>query len=291
MNIINLGDIGCDKMSSLADFNVNERPQWCPGCGDFAIVTAVRKALVDLGLAPEEVVVVSGIGCGSKIPHYIRSYGYEGIHGRLLPLAYGVKLANEKLTVVGIGGDGDGIAEGGNHFHHAFRYNANITYLLQDNQIYGLTTGQASPTSHKGMKTKTTLEGVEIPEARLVPIAISAGATFVATTFAGNMKHMVEMFKEAILHKGFSFVDVYQPCVTWNKINSYEYWSKHGYLTDHDPTDFDKAMEKALEPYKTNWEKVPLGVIYKEERPTLEEIIGAEEEMKTDISKDLEKLR
>ncbi len=278
-------------MSSLADFNVNERPQWCPGCGDYAIVTALRKAFVDLGLAPENTVVVSGIGCGSKIPHYIRSYGYEGIHGRILPLAYGVKLANPSLTVVGVGGDGDGIAEGGNHFHHAFRYNANINYFLQDNQIYGLTTGQASPTSHHGMKTKTTLEGVEIQEARLVPLALAGGATFVATTFAGNMKHMIEIFKQAILHKGFSFVDIYQPCVTWNKINTYEFWSKHSYITQHDPSNFKEAMEKALEPYETDWEKVPLGIIYKSERPTLDEIIGNESETITDISKDLEELK
>ncbi len=277
----------------MADFNVMEKPQWCPGCGDHIILMAVKRAFVELGLEPENTVVVSGIGCGSKIPHYIRSYGYEGIHGRILPLATGIKLANPSLTVVGIGGDGDGIAEGGNHFHHAFRYNTNINYFLQDNQIYGLTTGQASPTSHKGMKTKTTPEGVIIPPSRPVPEALAAGATFVATTFAGNLKHMVEIFKEAIMHKGFSFVDVYQPCVSWNKVNTYEFWTKHGYiLEDHDFSDFDKAMEKALEPYKTNWEKVPLGIIYKSERIPLEEILGASnEETVRDVSKDLEELQ
>ena len=278
-------------MAGILDFNVPEKPQWCPGCGDFGILAGVKKAFAELGLETHNTVVVSGIGCGGKIPHYIRTYGYEGLHGRLLPLAIGIKLANPDLTVVGIGGDGDGIAEGGNHFHHTFRYNPDIAYFLQDNQVYGLTTGQTSPTSHKGMRTKTNPDGVKIPEAKPVPLALASGATFVATTFSGNLKHMVEMFKLAIQHKGFAFVDVYQPCVTWNNINTYEYWSKHGYITDHDPTDFKKALEKAYEPYFTNWEKVPLGVIYKYERNTMEEEIGAnKEETIRDIEEDLKEL-
>ena len=277
------------------DFDVKEKPQWCPGCGDHLILSAVKNALAELGKDSSEVVIVSGIGCGSKIPHYIRTYGYEGIHGRLLPLAYGIKLANKDLTVIAIGGDGDGLSEGGNHFLHSFRYNIDITYIIQDNQIYGLTTGQASPTTHKGMKTKTTPKGAFNPPVKVLPVALANSASFVSSTFAGNVKHMTEIIKQAILHKGFSLVDIYQPCVTWNYLNTYQWWRERVYDlkdTSHNPTDFNKAMEKALEPYLTNWQKVPIGVFYKEERPTFEENIGIKEPLtklplKESIAEDL----
>ncbi len=281
----------------IDEFVTVEKPQWCPGCGNYGILTAIRRAFDELGLKPHNTVVVSGIGCGSKIPHYIRTYGYEGIHGRIIPLAEGIKLANPALTVVGIGGDGDGFSEGGNHFLHAGRKNTNITYIVQDNQIYGLTTGQASPTTHKGVKTKTTPDGAFLREFRPIPTALIGGATFVAATFAGDVNHMVKVMKDAISHKGFAFIDVYQPCVSWNKLNTYAWWKQRIYDLEkegHDPTNFEKAMEKALEPYRTNWEKVPIGIFYKEERQTLEDVlvkgIPVNESLEVDVSSDLREL-
>ena len=300
MSIMLLGVMN-EVFGMMDEVITNEKPQWCPGCGDYGILMAVRKAFVELGLKPHETVVVSGIGCGSKIPHYIRTYGYEGIHGRIIPLAEGIKLANPGLTVVGIGGDGDGLSEGGNHFVHAPRKNTNITYLLQDNQIYGLTTGQASPTTHKGMKTKTTPDGSFLQEFKPIPVALANGATFVAATFAGNLKHMVETIKAAIMHKGYSFVDVYQPCVTFNYMNTYMWWKKRIYdLSEegHDKGNFGKAMEKAMEPYATGWERVPIGIIYEADHTlTLDDHFSKgrvpvkEDIFNIDVSEDLRELQ
>ena len=264
-------------MVSMADVSTAERPQWCPGCGNFGIHMALKQALVELNIEPHNTVIVSGIGCGSKLPHYVRTYGYEGIHGRGLPLASGVKLANSNLTVISVGGDGDGFSEGTNHFIHAARRNHDITYIVQDNNIYGLTTGQASPTTHKGVKTKTTPKGNLIEYFKPVPMALSSGATFVATGFAGNIPHLKEVIKKAIAHKGFSFIDVYQPCVTWNKLNTYDWYRERVYELEkegHDPKDWQKAWEKAWEPYNTNFSKIPIGVIYETERETADEIWG-----------------
>ena len=254
-------------MVNLSEYTVNEKPQWCPGCGDYAIVTALKQAFTELSIENYEAVVVSGIGCGSKLPHYIRTYGYESIHGRLIPTAEGVKLANHKLTVVGIGGDGDGFSEGTNHFIHAARRNNDINYFVQDNHIYALTTGQVSPTTPKGTKTKTTLNGSPISPLKPIPTALIAGATFVASTFAGNIVHMKEVMKKAIQHNGFSFVDIYQPCVSWNKVNTYEWYRERVYdlqEQNHDITNMSQAMEKGMEMYKTNYEKIPIGVFYQD---------------------------
>ncbi|NPA22363.1 MAG: 2-oxoacid ferredoxin oxidoreductase [Candidatus Micrarchaeota archaeon] len=250
----------------MMEFNTPEKPQWCPGCGDYGIHTALKQALHEVGAHPKDTVIVSGIGCGSKIPNYVRSYGLEGLHGRVIPTSVGIKIANPELTVIGIGGDGDGFSEGGNHFIHGARENFDIVYIVQDNHIYGLTTGQASPTTPKGMKTKTTPDGNMINEFRPVPMALVAGATFVATAFAGDIMHLKEVIKEAIAHKGFAFIDVYQPCVTWNKLNTYDWYRERVYKTTHDPSDWNQAWEKAWEPYVTDFEKIPLGVIYKKER-------------------------
>ncbi|RME79131.1 MAG: 2-oxoacid ferredoxin oxidoreductase [Methanobacteriota archaeon] len=265
-------------MVGIADYNIKERPQWCPGCGDFGILASVKQALAELNIESHNAVIVSGIGCGSKIPHYIRSYGYEGIHGRALPLADGIKLANSSLTVLAIGGDGDGFSEGGNHIIHAARRNEDITYIVQNNYYYSLTTGQASPTTKKGMKTKTTPLGNEIKPYMPVPTALIAGATFVASSYAGDMKHTKEIIKKAIEHRGFSFVDCYQPCVTWDKINTYEWYKEHVYnLQDegHDTGDFLKAMEKGLEPYRNNFERLPTGVFYESKEKTYADLFPA----------------
>lgn len=260
-------------MAGIADYNVKERPQWCPGCGNFGIVAALKGALADLNIAPHDTVISSGIGCSGKFPHYLNTYGFEGLHGRTLPIASGVKLANHKLTVIALGGDGDGYGIGAGHFVHIMRRNYDMTYIVHDNQIYGLTTGQASPTSQLGMKTKTTPHGVIEMPFNPVATAITGGATFVARAFAGDGTHLKEMMKQAIAHKGFALLDVFQPCVTFNKINTYEFFTKRTYKlqdTKHDAGNITAALEKAFEAFNTNYEKLPLGIFYKADRPTYE---------------------
>jgi len=246
-------------------------PDWCPGCGDFSVLSALQAALYELGLKPHQVVVVSGIGCSSNLPGFINTYGMHTLHGRGLAVATGVKLANHELTVIATGGDGDGFGIGGNHFTHTMRRNVDLTYIVMDNQIYGLTTGQTSPTSRKGMKTKSTPFGnVENP-INPIPAAIVGGATYVARGFSGKQKHLVELMKGAIQHKGFSFVDVFSPCVTYNKDNTYQFFNPRVKALEesgHDTSDFAKAMEKGYQ-----WgEEIPIGLFWKRtDLPSLEE--------------------
>jgi 2-oxoglutarate ferredoxin oxidoreductase subunit beta len=246
-------------------------PDWCPGCGDFSVLSALQAALYELGLKPHQVVVISGIGCSSNLPGFINTYGMHTLHGRGLAVATGVKLANHELTVIATGGDGDGFGIGGNHFTHTMRRNVDLTYIVMDNQIYGLTTGQTSPTSRKGMKTKSTPFGnVENP-INPIPAAIVGGATYVARGFSGKQKHLVELMKGAIQHKGFSFVDVFSPCVTYNKDNTYQFFNprvKPLEESGHDTSDFAKAMEKGYQ-----WgEEIPIGLFWKRtDLPSLEE--------------------
>ncbi len=246
-------------------------PDWCPGCGDFSVLSALQAALYELGLKPHQVVVVSGIGCSSNLPGFINTYGMHTLHGRGLAVATGVKLANHELTVIATGGDGDGFGIGGNHFTHTMRRNVDLTYIVMDNQIYGLTTGQTSPTSRKGMKTKSTPFGnVENP-INPIPAAIVGGATYVARGFSGKQKHLVELIKGAIQHKGFSFVDVFSPCVTYNKDNTYQFFNPRVKALEesgHDTSDFAKAMEKGYQ-----WgEEIPIGLFWKRtDLPSLEE--------------------
>ncbi len=246
-------------------------PDWCPGCGDFSVLSALQAALYELGLKPHQVVVVSGIGCSSNLPGFINTYGMHTLQGRGLAVATGVKLANHDLTVIATGGDGDGFGIGGNHFTHTMRRNVDLTYIVMDNQIYGLTTGQTSPTSRKGMKTKSTPFGnVENP-INPIPAAIVGGATYVARGFSGKQKHLVELIKGAIQHKGFSFVDVFSPCVTYNKDNTYQFFNPRVKALEesgHDTSDFAKAMEKGYQ-----WgEEIPIGLFWKRtDLPSLEE--------------------
>lgn len=261
-------------MVQINDYNVKEKSQWCPGCGNFAIVAGLKGALSELGIETKDVVISSGIGCSGKTSHYLNTYGFEGLHGRSLPVASGIKLANHKLTVIAEGGDGDGYGIGSGHFLHIMRRNYDLTYIVHDNQIYGLTTGQASPTTQLGMKTKTTPGGVIEKPFNPIATAIVSGATFVARVFAGDGAHMKMILKEAIAHKGFALVDVFQPCVTFNKLNTYDFFTKRVYkLQDagHKTDDRMAAMEKAMEAEKTNYEKLPIGVFYKENRPTYED--------------------
>jgi len=261
-------------MAAINDYNVLEKAQWCPGCGDFAMLTGVKSALAELGIPPHMSVVSSGIGCSSKLPNYTRTYGFEGIHGRSLPVASGIKLANHELTVIDVGGDGDGYGIGVGHFVHIMRRNYDLTYVVHDNQIYGLTTGQASPTSQLKMRTKTTPFGVVETPFNPIATAITGGATFVARAFAGDMAHMKEIFKQAIAHRGFSLVDVFQPCVSFNKINTYDFFTKRVYKLEdegYQPTDRLKALEKAFEQERTDYARLPIGVFLEEEKPTYED--------------------
>ncbi|HEX4645317.1 MAG TPA: 2-oxoacid:ferredoxin oxidoreductase subunit beta [Verrucomicrobiae bacterium] len=248
-------------------------PDWCPGCGDFSVLSALQTALFELGLKPHQVVVISGIGCSSNLPGYINTYGMHTLHGRALAVATGVKMGNHELKVIATGGDGDGFGIGGNHFMHTMRRNVDLTYIVMDNQIYGLTTGQTSPTSRKGMKTKSTPFGnVENP-INPIPLAIVGGATYVARGFSGKQKHLVELLKGAIQHKGFAFVDVFSPCVTYNKDNTYQFFNPRVKILEeqgHDPSDFPKAMEKG---YQWGDEGIPIGVFWKRtDLPSLEEL-------------------
>ncbi len=242
-------------------FNSEAENTWCPGCGDFAILRALKLALTELDIAPHEALVVSGIGCGSKLPDYMHINGYMTIHGRPLPVATGAKLANPDLHVIVVDGDGDAYGIGGNHFLHSCRRNPNITHIVEDNQIYGLTKGQYSPTSDLGFVTTTSPDGAIERPLLPVAVALSAGATFIARTFAGDPKHMAAVIAEAIKHQGYSLIDVLQPCVTFNRVNTYDWYRERVYKLgeDYDPTDRDSAHARAYE-----WEdRIPLGIIYR----------------------------
>src|SRR6185503_16313764 len=217
-------------------------PDWCPGCGDFGVRKSLKMAAGWLGIAPEDLMVVSGIGCSSNLPGFIHSYGVHSLHGRSVAVATGVRLANTDLKVVITGEDGDGYGIGIGHFIHAMRRNLNLTYIVMDNEIYGLTTGQASPTTTEGHKTKSTPRGnVEKPIQPLA-LAIATGATYVARGFSGEPKQLTKLIAGAIAHKGFSLIDVFSPCVTFNKINTYPWFKERVYKLEDDPgydaTDF-----------------------------------------------------
>jgi len=233
-----------------SDFKSSINPDWCAGCGDFGVLNSLQRACAELGLQPHQILTVSGIGCSSNMPAYINAYGMHTLHGRSLAFASGAKLANHDLTVIATGGDGDGYGIGGNHFTHTARRNIDITYIVMNNQIYGLTTGQVSPTSRLGMKTKSTPFGnVETPINPLT-IAIMNGATYVARAFSGDIRHTTAMIKGAIQHEGFALVDIFSPCVTFNDDNSNNFFKERvKKLEDqgHDTHDWKAACEKAME--------------------------------------------
>jgi len=245
-------------------------PAWCPGCGNFQILSAVKQALVELDIEPWEVLVVSGIGQSGKLPHYMKCHTFNGLHGRTLPVATAAKLANHSMHVIAVAGDGDCYGEGGNHFLHAIRRNPNITLLVHDNQIYGLTKGQASPTTAKGTRTKVQPSGVPAEPLNPLALAISQNCSFVARGFSGDPEYLKELMKAAITHKGFSLLDILQPCVTFNKVNTFKWYRERVYKleAEYDPYDRMKAFERALE-----WgEKIPNGIFYKKDKDTLEEM-------------------
>ncbi|WP_314586238.1 2-oxoacid:ferredoxin oxidoreductase subunit beta [Paenibacillus terrigena] len=238
-------------MATFKEFRNNVKPNWCPGCGDFSIQAAIQRAAANVGLEPENLAVVSGIGCSGRISGYINAYGLHGIHGRALPIAQGVKMANRELTVIASGGDGDGFAIGMGHTVHAIRRNINITYIVMDNQIYGLTKGQTSPRSAEGFKTKSTPDGSIESTLSPLEIALSAGATFVAQSFSSDLKQLTTLIEEGMKHEGFSLINVFSPCVTFNKINTYD-WFKENIVNlegipDYDPSNRIQAMTKLME--------------------------------------------
>ena len=242
------------------------KPVWCPGCGDFGVVNSLYKALADAKLEPHDTVIVSGIGCSSRLPGYVETYGFNSLHGRALPIATGVKLASPGLNVIAVGGDGDGIAIGGNHFLHTARRNTDLTYIMMDNEIYGLTKGQAAPTTPIGDKTKSTIYGN--PEAGVDPcaLAISFGASWVARGFSGDVKGTTELMRLAIEHKGFSFLNIISPCVTWRGDDQHkEVRAKLRPL----PADHDKGSREAALRLTNENGIVTTGVLYQNSQPTL----------------------
>jgi 2-oxoglutarate ferredoxin oxidoreductase subunit beta len=278
-------------MSLKDKFQTGQKIIWCPGCGNTGIFQAIQKAFQELDLEPWQVFVAYGIGCHGHLANYLKTYGFQGIHGRALPLATGVKVANKNLAVLAVAGDGDQLGEGGNHLIHACRKNPDITCLIHNNQLYSLTVGQASPTSEKGLKTKTTPAGVVDPQLNPLALAIASGATFVARGFAGDIAHLTQIITKAIRHRGFALVDILQPCVTLNYLNTFSWFKERIYKleeTDYQPQDKSIAFKKALE-----WgSRIPIGVFYQEQRPTLEDnlLVGkkqplAESSLKVNLKK------
>ena len=246
-------------------------PDWCPGCGDFGVLKAVKMAAGKAGVVPKDLVVISGIGCSSNLPGYVHAYGVHSLHGRAVAVATGVRLANIDLKVVITGGDGDGYGIGIGHFIHAMRRNLDLTYVVMDNQIYGLTTGQASPTTMKDMRTKSTPRGnVELP-INPIALALVSGATYVARGFSGDPNHMADLIAGGIQHKGFALIDAFSPCVTYNKLNTYPWFKKRVYKLEEDraynSTNVRLALEKSFE-----WgDRIPIGLFYRDEQPTYED--------------------
>lgn len=259
-------------MKVATPYDTGRKPTWCPGCGNFGILRAVKQALSELRLEPEKVVVVTGIGCSGRMADYLNVHSFHATHGRVLPLATGIKLANHELVVVGFAGDGDAYSIGVGHLPHAARRNVDLTYVVHNNMVFGLTTGQFSPTSPRGFVSKTSPSGTVEEPLNPIAFALACGATFVARGYVGELKHLVWLMKEAITHKGFALLDVLQPCVTFNPQFGYKFYSERVYKLEdegHDPSDFEAAMRRALE-----WgEKIPIGIFYKVRRPTFEEAL------------------
>ena len=258
-------------MVSLEDYHSDDPIAWCPGCGNFSILEALKNALVELQKKASEVVIVSGIGQAAKTPHYLRCDTFNGLHGRTLPVATGIKLANHELTVLAEGGDGDGYTEGGNHLIHAMRRNIDVTYLVHNNQVYGLTKGQTSPTSEFGYVSKTTPMGSHNPPMNPLLLAIASDCGFVARGFAGDIAHLSNLITDGIEHKGFALIDILQPCVSFNRVNTFQWYASRVYKIDdgagYDPNERTAAFQRAQE-----WgERIPIGIIYRTERLTRDE--------------------
>jgi len=259
-------------MVTVSDY-AGLKPAWCPGCGNFGILEALNRALIEMEIEPHQVLLVSGIGQAGKLPHYTRGNVFNSLHGRPVPPAIGAKIANSELIVIAVSGDGDAYGEGGNHFLHAARRNHDITYLVHDNQVYGLTKGQASPTSDVGFITKTTPYGATSP-VNPIALAIVSGASFVGRGFAGDIDHLSHLIKKGITHRGFALIDILQPCISFNHKNTFQWYRERVYKLEdekYDPSDKKAALEKAL-----IWGKeIPIGIIYEENLPVYEDQLPA----------------
>jgi 2-oxoglutarate ferredoxin oxidoreductase subunit beta len=244
---------------------------WCPGCGNYGILNIVKQALAELEILPENLVMVSGIGQAAKIPHYLRCNFFNGLHGRALPPATAIKASNPNLTVIAESGDGDMYGEGGNHFLHAIRRNPDITNIVHNNMVYGLTKGQASPTSEPGFKTSVQVNGVANEPFNPIAVALALDASFVARAFVGDAVQTKEILKKAISYRGYALVDLLQPCVSFNKHNTYQWFKEHTYYLDesYDPANRTAAFSKAIET-----EKLPLGIFYMNSKKTFEDNLG-----------------
>ncbi|MGE7931773.1 2-oxoacid:ferredoxin oxidoreductase subunit beta [Viridibacillus arvi] len=261
-------------MVTFKDFRNNVKPNWCPGCGDFSVQAAIQRAAANLEIQPHELAVISGIGCSGRISGYINSYGLHGIHGRALPIAQGLKMANRNLKVIASGGDGDGFAIGMGHTIHSIRRNVDITYIVMDNQIYGLTKGQTSPRSAAGFVTKSTPGGAIEPSLKPLEVALSAGATFVAQSFSTDLKELTAIIEAGMNHNGFAFINVFSPCVTYNKINTYDWFkeniTKLSSIEGYDSTNRAQAMATVME-----HEGLVTGIIYQdEETPSYQNLVN-----------------
>ena len=244
---------------------------WCPGCGNFPMLKAFKQALAELEIRPEEIVVVSGIGQSGKFPHYLKCNTFNGIHGRTLPVATGIRLANPELKVVAVAGDGDCYGEGGNHLLAAFRKNPGLTLVVHNNQIYGLTKGQASPTSDQGFKTLLQPEGVAYPPLHALALAVAQDCSWVGRGFAGDLEYLTRLYKEAVSHRGFALLEVLQPCVSFNKLNTFQWYRQRVYHVDEEPG-YDPENELWAYQKAKEWgDRIPTGVIYRKPRPLLEE--------------------
>lgn len=276
-------------MATLNDFRNDVKPNWCPGCGDFSVLSAIQRAVANSGIEPEQLAIISGIGCSGRISGYMNSYGFHSIHGRALPVAQGLKMANRDLTVIASGGDGDGFAIGTGHTVHAIRRNIDVTYIVMDNHIYGLTKGQTSPRSDAGFVTKSTPKGSIEQSISAMEMALTVGATFVGQSFSSDLKGLTSLIEAGIAHNGFSLINVFSPCVTYNKINTYD-WFKENLIKvedieGYDPSDVNLAMETLMKN-----KGLVTGLIYQnKERPSYQELIqGYTEKPLTEANLQLE---
>ncbi|WML43778.1 2-oxoacid:ferredoxin oxidoreductase subunit beta [Neobacillus sp. PS3-40] len=261
-------------MATFKDFRNDVKPNWCPGCGDYSVQASIQRAVANVGLEPENLAIISGIGCSGRISGYIKSYGFHSIHGRSLPIAQGLKMANRDLTVIASGGDGDGFAIGMGHTVHAIRRNMNITYIVMDNQIYGLTKGQTSPRSAVGFKTKSTPMGSVEPPISPMELALTVGATFVAQSFSTDLKELTELIEAGIKHEGFSLINVFSPCVTYNKVNTYDWYKENltslSTIEGYDANDRNAAMQTVMK-----YKGLVTGLIYQDtERQSYQHLLG-----------------
>jgi 2-oxoglutarate ferredoxin oxidoreductase subunit beta len=247
---------------SVDDYKSGVKPTWCPGCGDFGVLNAVYNGLKAKGVTPEDVVLVSGIGCSSRLPFFSSTYGFHTVHGRTMPIATGIKVANPHLKVLALGGDGDAFAIGGGHFVHAARRNLDVCYVIMDNAIYGLTKGQTSPTSMVGFVTKTTPQGTPDRPVNPLQLAMASGATFVARAFSGKPKELADLIVQGMEHRGFAVIDTYSPCPTFNKVNTFKYYRDQAQELpkDYDASDVQQAWARAA-----SEDPVYLGILYRAE--------------------------